>query len=304
MELRKMLAAQAPYLGAPFVVGTTPVTIQAEDYDVGGEGVAYRDTTATNSGGAYRTGADAGVDVKLIANTTSQFRIGDAYPGEWVEYSLDIKQSGTYALELRLSQSDGGGRVHVAVDGVDASPSLAVPDTNSFSTFQTVSTKVALSAGHRVLRFAFDAAAPNGTSAGVDWLRFSPLAALPRTFYLSVNGSDGNAGTSTTSAWRTIGKLNTMDFQPGDTILLQGGQSFGGTLSFNAADSGTDSAGNLIAPITVGSYGTGRATINAGTDTGIIVYRAGETSFGTSTSKPRPATTTTALRSTMTSAAT
>ncbi len=32
-----------------------PGRIQAEDYNTGGEGVAYHDTTAGNSGGAYRT---------------------------------------------------------------------------------------------------------------------------------------------------------------------------------------------------------------------------------------------------------
>ena len=58
------------------VVGTDPTpykplaipgTIQAEDYDLGGEGVAYHDTTAGNSGGAYR---QDGVDIETSAAGT------------------------------------------------------------------------------------------------------------------------------------------------------------------------------------------------------------------------------------------
>ncbi|BAT55526.1 parallel beta-helix repeat-containing protein [Nostoc sp. NIES-3756] len=87
------------------------------------------------------------------------------------------------------------------------------------------------------------------------------------TYYISATGNDRNSGTSTNSAWRTIGKINNVIFKPGDRILFQGGTTFSGNLSFNANDKG--SASN---PIIISSYGTGRATINAGTGKGIMVY--------------------------------
>ena len=37
----------------------SPGIVQAEDYDKGGEGVAYHDLTAGNDGGAYRTSGRA-----------------------------------------------------------------------------------------------------------------------------------------------------------------------------------------------------------------------------------------------------
>ena len=40
---------------APYRAFTAPCRVEAEDYDTGGETVAYHDTTAGNSGGAYRT---------------------------------------------------------------------------------------------------------------------------------------------------------------------------------------------------------------------------------------------------------
>ena len=52
-----------PYGGVPRAV---PGTIQAEDFDEGGEGVAYRDSDAGNNGGAYRV---SNVDVESSSDT-------------------------------------------------------------------------------------------------------------------------------------------------------------------------------------------------------------------------------------------
>jgi hypothetical protein len=72
------------------------------------------------------------------------------------------------------------------------------------------------------------------------------------TYYISPSGNDSNNGTSTTTPWKTIGKVNTMwgSIKAGDQILFQKDQIFRGSLS--VSKSGTSSA-----PITIGSYGTG-----------------------------------------------
>src|SRR5262249_15265345 len=64
----------------------------------------------------------------------------------------------------------------------------------------------------------------------------------------------------------TIDKVNTIDFQAGDKVLFQGGATFSGELEFDKRDDGTPTA-----PITVGSYGTGTATIDAGAGAGISI---------------------------------
>ena len=57
---------------------------------------------------------------------------------------------------------------------------------------------------------------------------------------------------------KTIGKLNTISLNPGDTVLFKKGDKFSGTI--NVGSSGTS-----INPITFGAYGTGDKPIIAGT---------------------------------------
>lgn len=88
---------------------------------------------------------------------------------------------------------------------------------------------------------------------------------LARDYYVSPHGDDSSPGTKG-KPWRTIGHLNSAKFQPGDRILLEGGQSFAGTLQLASNDSGTP--GNRL---TVASYGTGRAVINGGVGRAISI---------------------------------
>ncbi|HEY6464132.1 MAG TPA: hypothetical protein VIY73_28380 [Polyangiaceae bacterium] len=79
------------------------------------------------------------------------------------------------------------------------------------------------------------------------------------TYYVSPTGSDANAGTSAASPWQTLGKVTSTTFQPGDSVLLEGGSTFTGCPVF----SGTNIKSTAAAPFTLGSYGTGRFTLTA-----------------------------------------
>lgn len=92
-------------------------------------------------------------------------------------------------------------------------------------------------------------------------------AASATTYYVSPTGKDTNTGTSQSKPWKTIAKVNTIDLAPGDKVLFQGGKTFAGTLSLGEEDKGT--ASKLI---TIGSYGSGCATIDAGTGGAISAY--------------------------------
>ena len=88
-------------------------------------------------------------------------------------------------------------------------------------------------------------------------------------YYVSSTGLDANRGTSPAEAWRTIQRVNNDQYRPGDRILFEGGTTFSGNLFLDAVDAGAPDA-----PVTIGSYGTGRATIYAGDGTGILIHNA------------------------------
>lgn len=98
------------------------------------------------------------------------------------------------------------------------------------------------------------------------WIGAQPASAAD--YYLSPAGDDANPGTAPGSgAWQNISRANAHSFVPGDRLRFEGGQTFSGTVAFGADDTGT--AAN---PILVGSYGSGRATISAGSGNGLSIY--------------------------------
>ncbi len=118
-----------------------------------------------------------------------------------------------------------------------------------------------------------------GINSGVVWIDSvvlikEPQVNLPKpppvdfsTYYVSPSGNDANTGKSQTEPWQTINKVNSRDFGPADEILFEGGKTFDGTIVLNSDDHGTTGSEVLI-----GSYGVGRATINAQNGSGLIAY--------------------------------
>jgi hypothetical protein len=143
---------QAPYGGPAWAI---PGTIQAENFDTGGEGVAYHDTTSANAGGAYRTG---GVDI--VGGHDGGTIIGWTLGGEWLEYTVNVTVSGNYLLEARVSSIDSSGKFHVEFNGVNKTGAITMPVYNGAFSWQTLTRTVSLTAGQQVMRIAFDS---NGT---------------------------------------------------------------------------------------------------------------------------------------------
>jgi parallel beta-helix repeat protein len=95
------------------------------------------------------------------------------------------------------------------------------------------------------------------------------------TYYVdATNGHDHNDGLSQSSAWRTISKVNTSSFNPGDTINFKKGDIWREQLT-------VPSSGTSGHPITFGTYGAGNMPVISGanilsnwTDEGSSIYSA------------------------------
>ena len=83
-------------------------------------------------------------------------------------------------------------------------------------------------------------------------------AAQHKTYFVSPDGDDAATGLSVAQAWKTIDKVNSVVFQPGDKILFESGKTFYGQLM--PKGSGTEEA-----PVVMSSFGgSARPVINFG----------------------------------------
>ncbi|MDQ6423637.1 discoidin domain-containing protein [Paenibacillus sp. LHD-117] len=91
----------------------------------------------------------------------------------------------------------------------------------------------------------------------------STVSAANTTYYVdSVAGNDSNNGTSTSTPWKTLSKVNATAFGAGDKILFKYNSTWTGQLKVTSSGA----SGN---PITIGSYGgTSSKPIIAGSATG------------------------------------
>jgi hypothetical protein len=163
-----------PYGGTPAPV---PGTIEAENFDEGGQGVAYYDTTAGNTGGRYRS---TDVDIENTGDTGGGYNIGWMAVGEWLKYTVNVGTAGTYDLEFRVAANGSGGTFRLEVDGVDKTGTLTIPDTGGWQTYTTVRrTGVSLSAGQQVWRFVVLGAGPTGVVGNLNFLRAVSTLSTP-----------------------------------------------------------------------------------------------------------------------------
>ena len=84
-----------PYLGAPTNV---PGRIDLEHYDLGGEGVAYHDTSIGNATSTFRTD-----DVDIVTGSNQQAYITNIVQNEWLSFSVMIQEAGEYQFNATVA---------------------------------------------------------------------------------------------------------------------------------------------------------------------------------------------------------
>jgi len=93
------------------------------------------------------------VDI-MICRPEGGYNIGWIASGEWLRYTVDVEESGTYTASFRVATPHNSNAVKLRVDGTDAC-TISIPNTGSWSTYTTVSGTCTLSAGVHVLTVVF-----------------------------------------------------------------------------------------------------------------------------------------------------
>ena len=150
----------------PFNATNTPWTIpgkiEAEDFDIPGIGSgndSYYDKDSKNQGDSdYRK--DTGVDLYKKATGVV---VGYNNTGDWLEYTINVKEAGNYTLYAAVAASDTA-KLKFSLDGVDITDEIIVPPASTvseedaenggnFSEYHKVKANVTLPAGNsQILR--------------------------------------------------------------------------------------------------------------------------------------------------------
>ncbi len=158
---------------APFkTVITIPGTIEAENFDKGGEGLTFHDSDSNREGDtAYRTDAE-GVD--FVKGNNGGTCIGYTAANEWLEYSVNVTKPGTYSYEAIVSSGTTNSSFSIGLVKNSKVTELAkvnVPKTadNDWGTYKTVKGELNqdLVVGQQIIRFTI-----TGASCNIDKVKF------------------------------------------------------------------------------------------------------------------------------------
>jgi Endoglucanase len=133
--------------------------VQAVDYDLGRNGVAYFDKDTAdyhiseegqrggNQGRVYRNdGVDIGMDEGYFVSHTEA--------GEWLQYTLDVKKAGNYALKLKYNAAKEDAKISVTVNSQKKAVRVSMPRSTGWSSVDVK--PISLKKGKHVLRVYFE----------------------------------------------------------------------------------------------------------------------------------------------------
>ena len=140
--------------------GVINTNIEFENFNKGGEGLAYHDVNAGNIGGAYRN--DVNVDIVSCSDTGLGYMVNSTAAGEWLNYFINSTTAGNFNVAIRYA-STVASSVHFELNGVKVSGSINLPltYTGTIVVYSTVNAPITLAAGVQNLRFVVESGDSN-----------------------------------------------------------------------------------------------------------------------------------------------
>jgi len=180
------VSGESPYGGTPWPI---PGTVQAENYDYGGEGVGYHDVDVANNGGKYRTD---GVDIETTSDVGGGYDVGWTANGEWLKYTVNVATAGVYTVSFRVAANASVGSLHLEnATGTNLSGAVSIPVTGGWQNWTTVNATVTLPAGQQILKLAEDVATYN-----INYLTFTAVPPPAAPTGLTATAGNGQVSLS------------------------------------------------------------------------------------------------------------
>ncbi len=145
-----------------------PGTVEAENYDVAGQGFSYFDNNSDNKGGAYR---EDGVDIEAAGDN---YVVGYTEAGEWLKYSVNVAEDGMYSITAKVSTASDTKGFMLYIDGEEILEDYTIEATGEdWKTYKVIEVgKSKLYAGDHELKLQIV-----GNYVNVDWVKFTPESA-------------------------------------------------------------------------------------------------------------------------------
>jgi len=167
---------KVPFSGAAAPI---PGTIEAEDFDYGGPGISYSNTTVKTMDDyidRYITTfrVTDNVDFDLANGDAGGYAVAVAKPGEWTAYTVKVAATAQYTIDVRVASKGLGGSFHLEFTNGNVA-TFNVPNTGDWQTWQTLTkSNVTLIAGQQVMRIVMDSGGASNLVGDINYVRVWP----------------------------------------------------------------------------------------------------------------------------------
>lgn len=152
-------------------IHSIPGLIEAEHWDEGKAGVAYQDIDEQNQGENYREQTQ--VDIEKRPDASNGHGVGWTKKGEWLVYTVDVREGGTYRVEVPVASKKKGGAFHIEMDGKDVTGPISVPDTGSWQTLKLIIHKnIHLEQGVHLMKVVMAREGESKSIGDIDYFKF------------------------------------------------------------------------------------------------------------------------------------
>ncbi|MEP6615960.1 MAG: cellulase family glycosylhydrolase [Ginsengibacter sp.] len=134
--------------------------LNAVDYDLGRNGIAYLDHDtanykspgATNIGNKRHVYRNDGVDIRIDSSGYESFYVSDFEAGEWLQYGIDVRQKGMYKVLFTVSSDADNTKISFSNQGEKFGKNIKILNTGK-NNWKTAGLKgVALNKGKQIIR--------------------------------------------------------------------------------------------------------------------------------------------------------
>jgi len=243
-------ATEGSYSGTPT---TIPGTVQAENYDTGGQGVAYNVTSINGQDPGYRSDS---VDLENTADAGGGDDLGWTSAGQWFKYTVNVATAGTYTVSLRVASATAvgtnAGSLHLQTpSGTNLSGAINIPGTGGWQTWTTITANVTLPAGQQVIELLQDTGGYN-----LNYMTFASAGGTVAAPSLSPAGGTYTSAQNVTISDATSGasiRYTTDGSTPTETngTIYSGPVNIGVTTTLKAI---AYESGSTDSPIVSGTY--------------------------------------------------